>query len=486
MPECDSLLITGATIIDGISDSPISGKAILTSGKRIKAIGTLDEFGSDFRATRVDARGKWAIPGLMNANVHLFMPLTMEHLANNLDQCDLLIEEAAQVALRSGLTTVFDTWGPRRFLMQVRDRINAGHTLGSRIFCAGNIIGFDGPCSPDFMPHFQDVSSQRFVRRVEAIWVENVGRHLMWLTADQVAREVGTYIKKGIDFLKYACNEHGQHSSGAFIQFAPRVQKAIVEEAHREGLSAQAHCTSVEGLRIAIEAGCDLITHCNITGPTPIPPDVLRLFNERGTGAVVFALTQRRLNWLFDSERSDTPQIKRRRLMYMASDLNVRNLINSDAPLLLATDGGMWPPDLLADPKTSRTLAPDIDNSLDLAEGHFFWLKAMEEKGCPPIKVLQAATRNIAIAYGKGDDLGSLREGRFADIVLLDKSPLEGCCNYRAIHAIVKDGQLIDRSSLPLRRILTKPLGPPVEEETTYIPSAPANSALLCPCCALY
>src|SRR5258705_13206172 len=64
---------------------------------------------------------------------------------------------------------------------------------------------------------------------------------------------------------------------GAFLSFSPRGQAAIVEEAHRAGLTAQAHSLSVEGLRIAIEAGCNLITHCNVTGPVPIPESTLEL-----------------------------------------------------------------------------------------------------------------------------------------------------------------------------------------------------------------
>src|SRR6202035_4635298 len=116
-------------------------------------------------------------------------------------------------------------------------------------------------------------------------WVENVGRHLMWLTPEQVGQEVRAYIARGIDFIKYASNDHWP---GAFLAFSPRAQAFIVEEAHRVGITAQAHSMSVEGLRVAIEAGCDLITHCNITGPVSIPQATLELFAARRTGAVVF------------------------------------------------------------------------------------------------------------------------------------------------------------------------------------------------------
>src|SRR4029077_7001397 len=97
-----------------------------------------------------------------------------------------------------------------------------------------------------------EAASAPFAKRINAIWVENTGRHLMWLTPEQVAQEVRAYIGKGIDFVKYASNDH---SPGAFLAFSPQVQAAIVREAQRARLTAQAHTTTVEGLRIAIEAG---------------------------------------------------------------------------------------------------------------------------------------------------------------------------------------------------------------------------------------
>ena len=75
-------------------------------------------------------------------------------------------------------------------------------------------------------------------------------------------------------------------TAGAFLAFSPLVQSAIVEEARGSGLTVQAHSMSVEGLRVAIEAGCNLIQHANHTGPIPIPDSTLKLITERKIGAV--------------------------------------------------------------------------------------------------------------------------------------------------------------------------------------------------------
>jgi imidazolonepropionase-like amidohydrolase len=475
-----ALAITGATVIDATGSAPIRDGVVVIEGGRIAAAGSADT-PVPAGVHRIDARGKYVIPGLMNANVHLFsVSLSVERLARHMVDPDEVIVEAAQVALKNGMTTVFDTWGPRRFLARVRDQINSGQKIGSRFFLAGNIVGFDGPLSGDFIAKAPDVVSSVFARRVNAIFVENVGRHLMWLTPEAVAKEVRAYIGKGIDFIKYASNEHYWASAGAFLCFSQRVQAAIVEEAHRAGITAQAHSMSVEGLHAAVAAGCDLVTHCNITGTVPIPGETLDLMAKRSTGAVIFPQTDAQMEWI----KANVSDIEWN--MWSATDINARNLIRCGAPLLLANDGIIWPPEVKSDPWLSKSWvsAPDEQNMSSLASGHFYWLRAMEEKGCSPMAMLQAATRNIAVAYGKGQDLGTLEKGKIADLVILDADPFAAAKNYRSIHMILKDGAVVNRDALPEKAILSAPLEPAPEEEAAYVPAIASGPRLpMCPMC---
>jgi imidazolonepropionase-like amidohydrolase len=469
------MIISGATIIDGRSATPIEGQSIWVEGRRIKAVGRREEF-RVLRETKViNAHGKYVIPGLMNANVHLLIDLRLENLARHAGHFEDLIAEAAQVALRGGLTTVFDTAGPRGPLIAVRDRIENGALIGSRIFCAGWIIGFDGPFSEDFYVKAQDVASAALTKRINALWVENVGRHLMWLTPDQVGEEVRAYIGRGVNFIKFASNAH---FPGSFLTFSPQAQTRIVQEARHAGITAQAHTMSVEGLRVAIEAGCDLIQHANVTGPIPIPDATMSMICSRKTGMVVFPFTQRRLDWVMehvtDAERT----------MWQASDMNARKLIEAGATLLLANDGGIFAPEMGTDTRLARSWsAPGEDNLIDLGAGHFAWLKAMEEKGCPPIEMLRAATRNIAVAYGMDKDLGTLEPGKVADMIILDKDPLRSAENYRSINSVIKDGKLINRDALPTNPILTKAMEPASEAEAVYVPFLGAGGFPPCPMC---
>jgi imidazolonepropionase-like amidohydrolase len=474
-PTTGCLVLLDATVIDGVADSPAYG-SIRIDSERITSIGT-GEIDIPPDARTIDCRGKYVIPGLMNANVHLFMALSVERFARHLDNYEDLILEAAQVTLKNGLTTVFDTWGPRRALISVRDRINAGEVNASRIFCAGNIVGFDGPFSLDFMPKGEEVASPYIVQRVNATWVENVGRRLMWLPPAEVASELRAYVAKGIDFVKYASNDH---APGAFIAFSPRTQAAIVDEAHRAGLTAQAHTMSVEGLRIAIEAGCDLIQHANITGPAPIPPETLELMDERGTNVVLFPFPERGMEWLRTtvSDRSWT--------IFKSMDVNVRGILETRAVPVLGTDGSLLAPESLSDPLWKKTWGtmPEEFGLVNLASGHFNWLQGMEEKGFPPMEMLRAATRNVAAAYGKEKVLGTIEPGKIADLLILDRNPLEAARNYRSIYAVIKDGSVVDVDSLPANPILTAPFEPPLEEEASYVPFQHVGARFpMCPMC---
>lgn len=459
-----ALLLTGATVIDGVSDKALDGQAILIENNRIAAIGRPAELPVPADAETVDFSGKFVIPGLMNANVHLLISIFLEILVRYEGRYEDLITEAAQVALKSGMTTVFDSWGPRRALIAVRDKIDRGEVAGSRIRCAGNIIGLDGPFSGDFDGRVPGIGTSHLVDRVNATWVENTGRHLMWLTPEAVGEEVRKYLERGVDFVKYASNEHGATAAGAFIQFSERTQRVIVEEAHRAGLTAQSHTSTVEGLRMSIEAGCDLIQHCNMTGPTEIPEETLDLFTRRNCGAVIFPLTDNGLSILKQS--ISDPEWT----MWKAADANTRNLVSSGAKILLANDGGVFAPEIMREPIIKGTWngLPEDEALGRLATGHFVWLRAMEEKGMSPMDLLHAATRNVAEAYKVDHDLGTLEAGKIADMVVLDADPLQGAKNYESIHAVIKDGALVDLDALPERPLLTADLPAPLEEEARY------------------
>ena len=71
------------------------------------------------------------------------------------------------------------------------------------------------------------------------------------------------------------------------------------------------------------------------------------------------------------------------------------------------------------------------------------------------MKALQMATRNIAKGYKHAMEFGTLEPGKYADIVVLDADPLASARNYRAIHMVIKSGEIIDIQKLPTAPLIT-------------------------------
>ncbi len=443
--HAQTLAITGGTIIDGTGRQPIVDGVVLIVDGRITAIGSTRDVQVPASATPFDARGKYIIPGLMDANLHLFLNLDLETLIKYEDRYHEIVLEAAQITLKTGQTTVFDTWGPRAALVRARDLINAGKEPGSRIYLAGNIIGFDGPLSADFRATAAPFVSKAFAKRTNETWEQGTGRSLLWMTPEEVRSAIREYAQKDVDLLKYGASGHVDMN---FISFSPRAQKAIVEEGHRAGLTVQAHTTSVESLDLAIEAGVDIVTHGDISGPTrPIPDETIRKLVERGVAVSALPVTQRHVEALekLAPNRTLLPYFK-------VAKTNHRNMIKAGVRLLVSTDAGIEHPLLMAE---SQTMAADtVDPRVKLGEGHFNALLALEEEGMDRMEILKAVTSSIAKAY-KLPDIGSLESGKIADLVILDASPLESARNYRRIHAVIKDGRVVDLRALPVAPIIS-------------------------------
>jgi imidazolonepropionase-like amidohydrolase len=195
-----------------------------------------------------------------------------------------------------------------------------------------------------------------------------------------------------------------------------------------------------------------MMQHADWTGPVAIPQSTIELMLRKKAYAAVQPLTDKRMRAVIQQAAADPPG-SRRKEKTITQDQNDRALIKAHVPMLLATDAGLIDPDAFA----SMSPAMRVERSTDLGEGHFLWFQAMGEKGMAPMDMIQAATRNIAAAYHKLEDLGTLEKGKRADLVVLDGNPLQDIANVRRIAAVVKDGRVVDRDALPLKKYLTVP-----------------------------
>ena len=440
----ETLAVVNGTVIDGTGSAPFKKAVVLIDNGRITAVGSIREIAIPDGAELIDATGKYVIPGLMDANLHLSIGVDTELLIKYEGRYHEVILESAQLSLKSGQTTVFDTWGPRAALVKARDLINSGEAQGSRIFLAGNIIGFDGPFSPDFLggipkPYLNDT----FANRINETWQQGVGRELMWMGPEDVFEKVTEYAAKEVDFLKYGASGH---TDGFFISFSPRVQKAIVDAGHKSGMTVQAHTTSIESFYMAVEAGVDLITHCDDSGPNaPLPKSYIKMMVDGDIACSVTASTDARMTAL---EEVSHPFAPRKR----ASLENIREMIRAGATILLATDATMKSQAFLAD---YTHLLINVDSEGEMGGSHFNALVGLEDLGMAPMEILKSATSNIAKTYKVDDMIGTLEPGKMADMVILDKNPLKSARNYRTIHKVIKEGNVVDIDALPLAPLIS-------------------------------
>jgi imidazolonepropionase-like amidohydrolase len=447
-----ALAFVGGTLVDATGAPPLLDAAVVVRDGRIDWVGPASGLDRGSGLELFDVSGKHLVPGLLDANVHFVLHVEPDVLFRyDVGDYDELVLEAAQVALRTGFTTVFDTWGPLQALIRVRDRINRGEALGSRFLVAGNIIGNDGPWSMDFFPSTGAALSQEMVAAVNHEWEQGVGAELTWMSAESVRERVREYIAtSGIDFVKYASSSHAYMR---FLALSPRAQQAIVEEAHAAGMIAQACSQAIEPLRAAIDAGVDLLQHADVTGMNPIPDDVLELIVERrlptvsfmNTTAYIEAINDRAGSW----HGSDFGRVLR------VKDENNRRFIAAGAKLLMAHDCGLFGPTAKTSPffATMQTGVPDYPYYL--GESHLYWMRAAFERGLEPMKALQAATRNIAEAYHCLDEVGTVEVGKRADLVILQTDPLADPDSYGRITDVVLGGRIVDRDRLPEHPILT-------------------------------
>lgn len=455
--DSNLIAIVGGSIIDGNGGTPVHEGVIVIEGQRIIAVGGRDT-AIPRNARRIDAGGKYVIPGLMDANVHLVYGFATEYMLRFEDQFEDIIREGAEVALKSGVTTVFDSWGPLQPLKKVRDEIDRGELQASRIFLAGNIIGLSGPFSSDFYASTESVGLET-IQRINNMYEHGTGRELIYMAPEQVRDAIRAYLTNDVDFLKYAISGHAADDTG-FILFSPRVQRIIIGEARQARLTVQTHTTSVESLQMAVEAGVDLMQHCDVTVREQIPKDLVREIAERKIPCAMMTTPQRYLKHALGEKLTADPASisDSRQKFQVVSMLNRKMLIEAGATILMATDGGVPYLDCpLLQQVFFQNPYPEILEDIVgfFGNGHSAWLRGAAEAGMPSMDLLQAATRNVATAYKKLDDFGTLEPGKVADLLVLNANPLSDPANYAAIHLVMKAGTVVNREGLPTRRVLT-------------------------------
>src|SRR4029077_12649376 len=230
---------------------------------------------------QIDGTGRFLIPGFFDNNAHLTVygqPARRDTSAKYGDRNEELALEFAQRTLKAGVTPLRGSYGVLPPSIIVRDRINHGDAVGSRLLLAGNILGWGGPFSITFSLT-KDADLSLFEEKWNDLLAQRAGEDLADMTPDELRTAMNAYLDKGVDVIKYGGTSYFMRPS--LIGFSPRQQAVIVAEAHKRGKPVQTHATSSEGLRLAVEAGLDLIQHPEMMS-RDLPDDLIQLIVSKG------------------------------------------------------------------------------------------------------------------------------------------------------------------------------------------------------------
>ena len=433
------LVIAGATIIDGTGADPIIDGVIVIDGERILQVGPASEIVIPDEAEVVSADGAWVIPGMIDVHMHFWesgRPGAQPTYVVDLTELFPYEEEVIWMKGRarytlsrylcSGVTSVV-ALGAIPWEYEVRD-IAREIDAAPRVFLAG---GFVGNSPPEESSPFWESEQPGY-----------------WIKDEEAAEPLVEYLAStGVDLIKAG---YVPSQTYPLETFRPALQE-LINASHARTLRVSVHANELESARAAVEVGTDVLAH------TVRDRDVDAAFIQAlksaevintssvgvGTGHarllgndLVLSKAEQRCGdpqvieawskWM-DIPVESRPQLPARMHRAQAGEdqmvANLRALNEAGVPIAVGSDGG----------NIGSMHGPAFQRELTL----------LSKAGLTTMQVLVAATRTGAEAIGRLDDLGTLEQGKFGDLVILDADPLDSVENLDRVVAVVVRGNYL-------------------------------------------
>ena len=405
--------IVGGTVITPGAATDRSVSTILIEGGRITQVGPELKVRVPTGAQTIDARGKFIIPGLIDTHHHLGSGLFG---AAQPDPSKNLAE-----LLSWGVTSVFNTGTSAQVFNTLKAATKADDAPYPRFYSSGRIFGAKGGWAADYAPATPD-EARAYVREAKTA---------------------------GVDAIKLVYDDMSWLRKEPLLVMQVDVLRAIVEEAHAQGLRAYVHAPILRFAKDALRAGADGFVHGILSDP--VDAEFLELMKKNrafysGTHTVFEACGDlagwsRRLQAFDDRGRIPTAAYEALRApdaiarwekswtntAYTKEKLpvlraNLKRLSDAGVAIAAGTDTGV--------PGVVLGLASQIELLLHV------------ESGLSTAATLQAATLTAAEMIGAGKELGLIAPGGHADLVVLDADPLVDIGNVRRIFRVMKAGIL--------------------------------------------
>jgi imidazolonepropionase-like amidohydrolase len=417
-PRDPAIAITGATVIDGTGRAPIPDATIVIRAGRIAAVGPAADVAVPRGATRVDARGRFVIPGLWDAHVHLAS----------------LGRDGLATLVRYGITSVRDLGGDLDSVRTWRDAVEAGQIEGPRIHLTGPIIEdatWLAKVSSLPIPGLKDLIQGRIPVGTEAEAVA---------AADSIA-------KLGVEVLK--------------VRNSPPLPayRALLEEARLKGLLVAGHQPNPGvGLAGALAERQRSIEHIEQLSELEALPAVARDSMARAFAAESIWFTPTLVTSFrrFDPDSqiearvagtSHEPEEALVTPTLLAFWKLQRGLKPFDAPLVFmrqAVDSGLMGMRRLRAAGVRIMVGTDL-GAISVYPGlavHEELALLVDSLGLSPLEAIQAATVEPARYFGIEREIGTIEPGRAADLLILSADPLADVRNTRRIEHVVLRGRV--------------------------------------------
>ena len=419
--------IINGKILNGKKDmSAEEGLCVFVDGEKISKILPLREANTEGYKI-IDLNGKYLMPGLINMHVHLAgngkpqkkqrdnekLVKTIMSTALTRSIAYKMVSGFAKTELMSGVTTIRTVGGLADFDTKLRDDILKDKKAGPRIIAANQGISVPGGHMAGSV----------------AIAAKSVDEALEILEKGK---------SEGIDIVKLMITggvlDAKEKGVPGELKMPPETIKAICEKAHAEGYKVAAHVESTEGVKVALENGVDSIEH----GAKPTG-EIIELFKKRH--AFLCTTISPALPYaLFDRSVSNASEIEKYngRIVFEGIIECAKAAIENDIPVVLGNDVG----------------CPWI-TQYDFWRELYYFHKYV---GVTNAFALYSATSLGAEMAGIGSETGTIEEGKFADMIVTAKNPLDDLRALRRIETVIARGKVYDKPKVKINKRVEREL----------------------------
>jgi imidazolonepropionase-like amidohydrolase len=403
--QAKTVAVTAARLLDVATGKYVEQPVVLITDGRITAVGAAGTVTIPADAERVDLPGQTLLPGLIDMHVHLDsnpkyggyggLRFTDSFWA-------VVAVPNAAATLNAGFTTVRNVGADRYNDVALMEAISEGLIPGPRIVPAAYALGATGGhCDSTYFPPSVELTSPGVFDGPEE--------------ARKMVRKMKKYGAKVIKI----CATGGVFSNDAvgIQQLTVEEIKAIVDEAHMDGMKVAAHAHGPEGIRAAILGGVDTIEHASL-----VDDEGIRLAVKAGSyfGMDIYntdyTQAEGRANGVRESE------IKKDADIGEAQRQNFCKSIKAGVKQVYSTDAGIYPHGW---------------NAKQFA--------VMVRYCATPLQAIQAATVNAAAALGQSGDVGQVAVGRYGDLIGVQGDPLADVTVLERVTFVMKGGVVVKR-----------------------------------------